>query len=166
MTPRALAFVAALCAGCAAPAPAPEYVYVLPEDSPEPERSARPKEPPVETSARARPEARGFDQSTPTASLRSFVKAVRARRWDVVMRFIPEGELGDGAGRLTPEDFEKTWGGEMQEQIDASVAEIEAALDAGAEVEVEESRATLVYGAGRQVSLLREAGRWVVHDMD
>lgn len=164
MSGAALAFVAALGAGCAAPAP--EYVYVMPEEVPAPERSARPTEARVEASAGARTEPRGLDQSTPTKSLRSFVNAVRARRWDLVMQFIPEGEIGEGPGRLTPEKLERAWGGEMLEQIDASVAAIEAALDAGTEMEVVENRATLVYGAGKRVSLLREAGGWVVHDME
>jgi hypothetical protein len=101
-----------------------------------------------------------YDQSSPRAALRSFVRAMERRRYDVVMRFVPEG---DREG-MSPERMREAWEGESREEIERLIADLRASLDEP--IEIVGDRATMSYGEGSAVQFVREDGRWRIEDPD
>jgi hypothetical protein len=101
-----------------------------------------------------------YDQSSPKAALRSFIRAYRLERWDVMLRFVPKGyvELMDAdkmRGQFT---------GERKDQM----AQLMNALEANVDQPIEElgpAEARMRYGAGMQVTFVREDGRWRLKDL-
>lgn len=101
-----------------------------------------------------------YDQSTPRAALRSFVRAMERRRYDVVLRFVPEA---DREG-MTVEHMREAWEGEGREEIDRLVANLRANLDRP--IEIVGDRATMTYGDSYTVQFVREDGVWRIEDPD
>lgn len=101
-----------------------------------------------------------YDQSTPRAALRSFVRAMERRRYDVVMRFVPEA---DREG-MSPEQMQEAWEGESREEIERLIADLRANLDEP--IELVGDRATMTYGDGAVVQFVREDGVWRIEDPD
>ena len=100
-----------------------------------------------------------YGQDTPEAALRSFVRAFRNRRYDVVLRFVPDSKReGLDAGKL-----KTAFEGEQREEIQHLTQAIEAALPT-ATVEHMGERATMSYGEGGTVELLREHGIWKIEE--
>jgi len=117
-----------------------------------------------------------YGQHTPRQALRSFVRAVEAGRWDVVLRFAPRavaeqlraGAGGDGAPARSPEEILRdAWSGERAEADRALLRLLQADLDRGRPIEVTGDRATMTYGATQHVArLVREDGLWKIEDLD
>lgn len=101
-----------------------------------------------------------YGQSSPAVALRSFVRAFRNRRYDVLLRFVPESER-EGLG---VDELRRAWEGEERKELDALVSAVEAGLPT-ANLEVTGDRATMAFGAGGTVELVRERGRWKVEDL-
>jgi hypothetical protein len=101
-----------------------------------------------------------YGQSSPEATLRSFVRAFKNRRYDVLLRFVPESER-EGLG---VEELKRAWEGEERKELEALVSAVEAGL-ATAKLEVTGDRATMAFGAGGSVELVRERGIWKVEDL-
>jgi len=101
-----------------------------------------------------------YDQSTPRAALRSFVRAMERRRYDVVMRFVPEA---DREG-MSPERMRQAWEGESREEIERLIAELQGSLDEP--IEIVGERATMSYGDGAAVQFVREGDVWRIEDPD
>lgn len=101
-----------------------------------------------------------YDQSTPRAALRSFVRAMERRRYDVVLAMIPEA---DREG-MTPERMRQTWEGEGREEVERLLANLRAALDNP--IEEVGDRATMAYGDRFRVQFVRESGDWRIEDPD
>lgn len=101
-----------------------------------------------------------YDQSTPRAALRSFVRAMERRRYDVVMRFVPEA---DREG-MSAEQMQQAWEGESREEIERLVADLRSSLDEP--IEIVGDRATMSYGDGAAVQFVREDGVWRIEDPD
>lgn len=101
-----------------------------------------------------------YDQSTPRATLRSFVRAMERRRYDVVLRFVPEA---DREG-MSEEHMGQAWEGDAREEIDRLVANLRANLDRP--IEVVGDRATMTYGDSFTVQFLREDDVWKIEDPD
>ncbi len=99
-----------------------------------------------------------YDQSTPRAAVRSFVRAVENKRYDVVIRLIPEV---DKEG-ITAERLEQAWSGDGREDIERLVHNLREHLDSP--IEVAGNRATLTYGDQMRVQLVREDAGWKVED--
>jgi hypothetical protein len=99
-----------------------------------------------------------YDQSTPRAAIRSFVRAMENRRYDVVLRFVPSA---DREG-MTVEALRNAWEGEGREEIDRLIANLRANLDNP--IEVVGDRATMPYGERFSVQLVREDGVWKIED--
>ncbi len=102
-----------------------------------------------------------YDQSTPRAALRSFVRAYRLERWDVMLRFVPKAyaELMD---------VEKMRGQFTGERKDA-MAQLLNALEANVDQVIDEvgpGEARMRYGAGQQVTFVKEEGRWRLQDLE
>lgn len=101
-----------------------------------------------------------YDQSTPRAALRAFVRAMERRRYGVVLRLIPEA---DREG-MSEERMREAWEGEGREEVERLVSNLRAALDNPIE-EVGE-RATMPYGDRFRVQFVREDGVWRIEDPD
>ncbi|MCS6799998.1 MAG: hypothetical protein NZ898_16030 [Myxococcota bacterium] len=101
-----------------------------------------------------------YDQSTPRAALRSFVRAVERGRYDVVLRLVPDA---DREG-LDEDQLRRAWSGEGRESIERLVAILRSNLDRP--IEVVGDTATMAYGDRFVARLVREDGRWKIEDPD
>jgi len=101
-----------------------------------------------------------YDQSTPRAALRSFVRSMERRRYDVVLGLIPEA---DREG-MSEERMRETWEGEGREEVERLLANLRAALDDP--IEEVGDRATMSYGERFRVQFVREDGVWRIEDPD
>jgi hypothetical protein len=101
-----------------------------------------------------------YGQTTPEVALKAFVRAFKNRRYDVLLRFVPEDER-EG---LSVDELKRAWEGEQRTELEALVSAVEANLPNG-RLEVTGDRATLAFGAGGTVELVREGGLWKVEDL-
>jgi hypothetical protein len=101
-----------------------------------------------------------YDQSTPRAALRSFLRAMRARRYDAVLRFIP------GADRegFTPDRLERNASDPERADIERLLSSLQLHLDAP--IEVAGERATMPYAEQSRVSFVREGARWKLEALE
>jgi hypothetical protein len=100
-----------------------------------------------------------YSQASPEATVRAFIRAFENKRWDVLMRFVPDGKKeGLDAGKL-----KKAWEGEQKDELSRLTQALAAALPT-AKFERIGERATMSYGAGGTVELLREHGAWKVEE--
>jgi len=101
-----------------------------------------------------------YDQTTPRAAVRSFVRAMERRRYDIVLRLVPNASReGMDEARLR-ESFE----GAGREEIERLLASLRANLDNP--IEEVGDRATMSYGEGAAVQLVLEDGLWKIEDPD
>ncbi|WP_050431683.1 hypothetical protein [Chondromyces crocatus] len=130
-----------------------------------------------------------YGQSTPRQALLGFLRAFERKRYDVILRYIPDAEkeglggLGGGAwgegavreggvpeappgrseGELTAEKIKDSWEGPQKEHINRNVQAIKAALPT-ATIEETGDSASMAYGAGGTVAFLREHGAWKIRE--
>jgi len=101
-----------------------------------------------------------YGQRTPEAALEGFVRAFKNRRYDVLLRFVPDAEReGLGADQL-----KQAWEGDERPELESLVSALESNLASG-RLEVTGDRATMAFGAGGTVELVREDGLWKVEDL-
>lgn len=107
-----------------------------------------------------------YAQDTPRRALEGFLRAYDRKRFDVILRYVPDVELegraeswSSASEPLTAEKLQSAWTGPQRESIDAVVQAIRAALPT-AVIEETQDRAAMAYGAGGTVSFVRERGRW------
>lgn len=96
-----------------------------------------------------------YDQSTPRAALHAFLDAMRRRRYDVVMRLVPEG---DKEG-ITPERMREAWSGDAHDDIERMLHTLQE--HAEDPIEIAGGHATMPYGNHR-VLFVREHGLWKI----
>ncbi len=101
-----------------------------------------------------------YGQRSPREALASFVRALERRRYDILLRFVPDDKL-EG---LTAAELKKAWEGSQREEIQALSEALRLALPS-AKPEVTGDRATFAFGAGGAVALMRERGVWKVEDI-
>lgn len=101
-----------------------------------------------------------YSQRTPEAAVRAFLRAYDNRRFDVLLKFVPEDQL-EG---LTAAELKKAWEGEERADMDRLTSALKASLPT-AKVELFGDRATLAFGAGGSVELVRERGAWKIEDL-
>jgi hypothetical protein len=101
-----------------------------------------------------------YDQSTPRAALRSFVRAMERERYDVVLRMVPDA---DREG-MTVERMREAWSGDGREEIERLLENLRASFDAP--IEQVGDRATMPYGDRFTAQLVREDGVWKIEDPD
>jgi len=101
-----------------------------------------------------------YDQSTPKAALRSFLRAYRLGRWDVMMRFVPNAY----AEKMDAKKMEAQFTGPSRDQMESLLNTLEANVD---EPIVERGNdARMTYGDRYTVQFLREDGAWKLKDLD
>lgn len=101
-----------------------------------------------------------YSQRTPEAAVRAFLRAYDNRRFDVLLKFVPE----DQREGLTAAELKKSWEGEERADMDRLTGALRASL-ATSKVEMFGDRATLAFGAGGSVELVRERGLWKIEDL-
>jgi len=100
-----------------------------------------------------------YSQSSPKAAIFAFIRAFENKRYDVLMRFVPDAKR-EG---LDAPKLKAAWEGEQQLEMERLVGALKAAMPT-AKVEVLGDRATMAYGAGGTVELLREHSLWKVEE--
>jgi hypothetical protein len=101
-----------------------------------------------------------YAQDTPRHAIQGFVRAVERKRFDVVMRYVPETHK-EG---LDATKLKSAWEGHEQEEIQQVVSAVKQALPT-ATIEETGERATMPYGAGT-MQLVREHGLWKIENFD
>jgi hypothetical protein len=101
-----------------------------------------------------------YGQDTPRRAIRGFVRAVERKRYDMVMRYVPETHReGLDAAKL-----QSAWEGHEKEEIAQVIVALKQALPS-ATIEESGERATMAYGAGT-LQLVREHGLWKIENFD
>jgi hypothetical protein len=99
-----------------------------------------------------------YDQASPRAALRSFVRAMERERYDVVMRLVPEA---DKEG-VTTDRLREAWTGEARADVQRMLHNLRANMEAP--IEVVGDHATMPYGDRFRVQFLREGDVWKIED--
>ena len=147
--------IADISAGLLAPAEVPRVTATL--TSPEGERLLL-----VYEDGGWRVDASALDlyaRDTPEAALASFVRAFNNKRYDVLLRFVPDAKR-EG---MTEEQLRRAWEGEQRPQVEQLTQALGASLP-NLQVEVLGTRATATYGTGGTVELVHEQGGWRIED--
>ncbi len=101
-----------------------------------------------------------YDQSSPKAALRSFIRAYRLERWDVMLRFVP----GTYREKMDAEKMKAQFTGPSREQMENLVNTLEANVD---EPIVERGNdARMSYGDRFTVQFVKEDSAWKLKDLD
>jgi hypothetical protein len=101
-----------------------------------------------------------YSQDTPRHAIQGFLRAVERKRYDVVMRYVPDSHK-EG---LDPSKLKAAWEGHEKDEIQQVVAAVRQALPT-ATIEETGERATMPYGAGT-MQLVREHGLWKIENFD
>ncbi len=101
-----------------------------------------------------------YPQRAPDEALRSFVRAVERKRWDVVLRFIPQRFRAT----ITADSLKDRWEGEGAAELKGELVAVKAHLDEPMELAGDEAR--LPVGERKQVKLVREEGVWRVETLE
>jgi hypothetical protein len=101
-----------------------------------------------------------WGQGTPRAAARTFVRAIDARRYDVVLRLVPDRYRGG----LTADKLRDFWEGAHKDEHRALLERIRAAIDAPLTETGDEARLALT--PERELVLWRESGQWKIVDPD
>lgn len=101
-----------------------------------------------------------YAQDTPRHAIQGFVRAVERKRYDVVLKFVPDSHK-EG---LDSSKLKTAWEGHDKEEIEQVVSSLKQALPT-ASIEETGDRATMAYGAGT-MQLVRERGLWKIEDFD
>jgi len=101
-----------------------------------------------------------YDQSTPKSALRSFIRAYRLGRWEVMLRFVPNSY----AEKMDAKKMQAQFTGPSHEQLENLINTLEANVD---EPIVERGNdARMSYGDRYTVQFLKEDGAWKLKDLD
>jgi hypothetical protein len=101
-----------------------------------------------------------YAQDTPRHAVQGFIRAVERKRYDIVMRYVPDAHKeGLDAAKL-----KDAWEGHEKDEIEQVVAALKQALPT-ATIEETGERATMPYGAGT-MQLVREHGQWKIENFD
>jgi hypothetical protein len=101
-----------------------------------------------------------YPQSTPEEALRSFIRAAERRRYDVLLRFIPNRYRAE----FTAASLEKRWEQDERATFSAGIAAAKAHLTDPLLRRGEEARLPL--GGHRELHLVREEGIWKVASLE
>ena len=101
-----------------------------------------------------------YAQDTPRHAVQGFVRALERKRYDVLLRYVPDAHR-EG---LDAEKLKAAWEGDDREEMGQVLAALKQALPSAA-IEEANDRATMPYGAGT-MQLVRERGLWKIEDFD
>jgi hypothetical protein len=98
-----------------------------------------------------------YDQSTPKAALRSFVRAWRLERWDVMLGFVPK-EYRD---RMDAAKIKQQFSDDQTKQLMETLA-----ANVDAPIEERGNDARMRYGDKYEAKLVKEDNAWMLKDLD
>ena len=101
-----------------------------------------------------------YDQSTPKAALRSFIRAYRLERWEVMLRFVPNSYRE----KMNAEKMKAQFTGPSREQMENLINTLEANVDEPITERGNDAR--MSYGEHSTVQFLKEDGAWKLKDLD
>jgi hypothetical protein len=101
-----------------------------------------------------------YPQDSPNHTLRSFVRAVELKRYDIVLRFVPNKWKEEMTEKKIKEQFE----GEKREEVGQMMRLLIANLDNPIDQQGDEAR--MPYGDRFEVKFVREDGIWKIADPD
>jgi hypothetical protein len=101
-----------------------------------------------------------YAQRTPAEALRSFVRALERRRYDIVLRFVP-AKWAEG---MTVEKLRQEWEGNKKDEVGTLIKNLKANLNAP--IHQTGDTATMPYGDKFEVRFVREDGLWKIEDPD
>lgn len=101
-----------------------------------------------------------YSQATPREALRSFVRAYKLKRWDVMLRFVPNVYRE----RMNVDKLQRQFEGDSREDVDVMMKMLEANIDEPITDKGNEARMT--YGDRYEVKFIREDGLWKIRDID
>ena len=100
-----------------------------------------------------------WSQRTPRAALRTFVRALGERRYEVVLRLVPRRHRAN----LTADKLRQYWEGH-QEETRTLLSRLQGALNAPIVESGDEAH--MPYGSEQEVVFVREDGVWRIEDPD
>jgi hypothetical protein len=101
-----------------------------------------------------------YDQSTPKSALRSFIRAFRLERWDIMLRFVPN----QYREKMDAAKLKAQFTGPSKEQMETLMNTLEANVD---EPIIERGNdARMSYGDRFEVKFVKEDGVWKLKDLD
>jgi hypothetical protein len=101
-----------------------------------------------------------YAQDTPRHAIMGFVRALERKRYEIVMRYVPDSHK-EG---LDSDKLRAAWEGHEKDEIQQVIAGLKQALPT-ATIEETGDRATMPYGAG-SMQLVREHGLWKIENFD
>jgi hypothetical protein len=102
-----------------------------------------------------------YDQGSPRAALRSFLRAYRLGRFDVMLRFVPERYRS----RMDVAKMKAQFQGPSKESMETLMDMLEANVEEPI-LEERAGEARLSYGENLEVKFVREDGLWKLKDLD
>jgi hypothetical protein len=103
---------------------------------------------------------RFYSQATPREALRSFIRAYRLERWDVMLRFVPSKYRE----RMDISKLREQFDGVHREEMASMMNMLEANIDEPIKDKGNEAR--MPYGDRYEVVFVREDGLWMIKDLD
>ena len=101
-----------------------------------------------------------YAQDTPRHAVQGFVRALERKRYDVILRYVPDAHKeGLDAAKL-----KTAWEGHDHEEMEQVLSSLKQSLPS-ASIEETGERASMPYGAGT-MQLVREHGLWKIEDFD
>jgi hypothetical protein len=101
-----------------------------------------------------------YDQSSPKAALRSFIRAYRLGRWEIMLRFVPNTYRE----RMDAKKLEAQFTGPSKEQMETLMNALEQNADSPINEHGAEAR--MAYGDHFEVKFVKEDGAWKLKDLD
>jgi hypothetical protein len=101
-----------------------------------------------------------YPQETPRDTLRSFVRAVELKRYDVVLRFVPNEWRKDMTAQRLKEQMEN----DKKQEIDELLRKLHVAIDNPIEQNGEDAR--MEYGDHTTMKFHKEDGVWKIEEFE
>jgi hypothetical protein len=101
-----------------------------------------------------------YDQTTPKSALRSFLRAYRLERWDIMLRFVPN----QYREKMDAAKMKAQFVGPSKDNMETLMNSIEANVDEPITERGNDAR--MSYGDRYEVKFVKEDGVWKLKDLD